>query len=290
MNLDETPIPFEYNSGYSYDTKGVRSVLAKSDRSGWDKRQATLILYIFADGIHRLKPKIIFHGASGPAGKIYQQEEHLYSPDVTVEFNPTAYNNEELFSKWIDKELAPLAKTELLLVMDVASFHVTEGIKKQLKDLGALLALIPAGCTSLLQPLDTAINAPFKLWLEEFTDEYITKKEKEKPDMKWTVSERRIMTTWVVAKAIRRLEEHLEIVQRAFIHTGISIRPDGSQTSLIRIKGIEPSQIDFQGWETIEEPTIKTEPYEEEPVTLLEEANQFITADEAIEDCIIVAG
>ena len=51
LNLDETPIPFEYLDGYTYDFCGARTVTGKSDRSGWNKRQATLILYIFADGI-----------------------------------------------------------------------------------------------------------------------------------------------------------------------------------------------------------------------------------------------
>jgi len=91
------------------------------ERSGWDKRQATLILYISADGKQRFKPKIIFHGASGPAGRIYCQESSSYSPDVTVEFNPTAYNNEELLGKWISEELGPIVKDtqDFLLVMDV---------------------------------------------------------------------------------------------------------------------------------------------------------------------------
>ena len=74
LNLDETPIPFEFNSGYTYVEQGARSVLAKSDRSGWDKRQATLILYIWADGIQRLKPKLIFHGTAGLAGRILEKE------------------------------------------------------------------------------------------------------------------------------------------------------------------------------------------------------------------------
>jgi hypothetical protein len=93
-----------------------------------------LILYIWADGIQRIKPKLIFHSTAGPTGRIYDKESHLYSPNVTVEFNRTAYNNEELFSQWLEKEYAPVIDggEEVLLVMDVASFHKTEAIKKQL--------------------------------------------------------------------------------------------------------------------------------------------------------------
>ena len=60
LNYDETPIPFEHLDGRMYATKGSHTVGGKSDRSGWNKRQATLILYIFADGIHRIPLKIIF--------------------------------------------------------------------------------------------------------------------------------------------------------------------------------------------------------------------------------------
>jgi hypothetical protein len=44
MNFDETPIPFEYIDKKTYNLKGAKTVTAKTDRSGWDKRQATLIL------------------------------------------------------------------------------------------------------------------------------------------------------------------------------------------------------------------------------------------------------
>jgi hypothetical protein len=107
LNLNETLIPFEFNSGYTYDEIGTSLVIAKSERSSWDKRQAILILHIWADGIPWLKPKLIFHGTVGPTGKIYMQESHLYSPDITIEFNKTTYNNEVLFSQWMDEEYAP---------------------------------------------------------------------------------------------------------------------------------------------------------------------------------------
>lgn len=281
INLDETPIPFEFNSGYTYDTKGSKSVQTKSDRSGWDKRQATLIVYIWADGIQRIKPKLIFHGVNGPTNRIYNQEKHLYSPEVTVEYNPTAYNNEELFLKWLEEEYTPVTTEigEVLLVMDVAAFHKTPAIKAKIRELKTTLALIPAGMTSLLQPCDTAVNSPLKQWLQEFTDEYVVEWEVKNPGKKWTVSDRRIMTTWTVAKAINCLAEKKELVQRAFIQTGISIRPDGSQNSQIRIKGIANTELDWNGWETTGI-TIVAESHQELPVTPLEEVGEFGDSEE----------
>src|SRR5205807_10522036 len=62
VNIDQTPLPFEYLSGKTYAIKGDKTVWAKSLRSGWDKRQATLVLTAFGDGKNRIKPLIIFKG------------------------------------------------------------------------------------------------------------------------------------------------------------------------------------------------------------------------------------
>ena len=123
LNLDETPIPFEYLDGYTYDFVGKHTITGRSLRSGWGKRQATLILYVFADGQKRLLPKIIFQGAAGKKSAIRAKEGHLYHPGVTVEYNPKAWNNEDLFVHWLDEEYAPLRAAgagNYLMVLDHA--------------------------------------------------------------------------------------------------------------------------------------------------------------------------
>src|SRR6202046_5034535 len=177
MNFDETPIPFEYIDKKTYNMKGAKTITAKTDHSGWDKRQATLVLYIFANGIPRIRPKLIFHRkATDEGGKIEERESHLYHKGVTVHFNSTAYNNEELTIQWIDDELIPslkpTAKDEVLLALDVAAFHKTSAILQKLRNGHIIPALVPPGCTGLLQPLDTAINKPFKELLREQTEIY----------------------------------------------------------------------------------------------------------------------
>ena len=175
MNFDETPIPFEYIDKKTYNMKGVKTVTAKTDCSGWDKRQATLVLYIFADGIPRIRPKLIFHGkATNEGGKIEERENHLYYKGVTVHFNSTAYNNEELTIQWIDSELIPslqpTAQDEVLLALDVAAFHKTLEILQKLRNNHIITALVPLGCIGILQPLDIAVNKPFKELLQEQTE------------------------------------------------------------------------------------------------------------------------
>jgi hypothetical protein len=44
FDMDQTPVPFEYLDGQTYVEKGAKTVQAKSENSGWDKRQATLMI------------------------------------------------------------------------------------------------------------------------------------------------------------------------------------------------------------------------------------------------------
>jgi hypothetical protein len=150
---------------------------------------------------------LIFHGkATDEGGKIEERESHLYHKGVTIHFNESAYNNEQLTLEWFDTELIPklqpTAQDEVLLALDAAAFHKTPAILQKLRDNHIILALVPPGCTGLLQPLDTAVNKPFKELLQEQTELYTGAQEEagNNPE-KWTVSQKRVMVTHVVAKA-----------------------------------------------------------------------------------------
>ena len=171
LNIDKVPIPFKFLNSYTYHIYGEKTITGKTDRSGWGKRQATLILYIFANSILRISLKLIFY--SKPNRLIRLKESHLYHPGVTIEFNDTAYNNGDLFDKWIDEELAISLIGDGLLIMDHAAFYKTESALLKLRGYCILPALIPGGCTSLLQPLNISINKPFKEWLQEALNEVL---------------------------------------------------------------------------------------------------------------------
>ena len=54
--MDHTPLPFVLDDG----KKGSKEVWAQSGQSGLDKRQATVQLTVFADGVDRVRPTVIF--------------------------------------------------------------------------------------------------------------------------------------------------------------------------------------------------------------------------------------
>ncbi|RPA89608.1 hypothetical protein L873DRAFT_1849216 [Choiromyces venosus 120613-1] len=273
-NMDETPIPFEFLSGKTYEMKGAKTVWAKQTRGGWDKRQATLILYVFADGLPRIKPKLIFHAATG--AQVRRKEEALYDKRVTVEFNPTAYNNEALFLRWIEEELIKLEdwKDGGLLAIDAAEFHKTEKILTTLREHSIIPSMIPPGCTRLVQPLDISINKPFKELLRDYVDSYVELEEHAGKET-WSVGDRRVMTTICVSRAWDQFcRESHHLVITSFRNVGLSLHPNGSEDHELSIKGIATSELQVGNgqelpemgdtWE--EERTLSTESDESEAV------------------------
>lgn len=49
-NMDQTPLPFEFLEGKTYEIKGNKTIWVRTIGNGWHKRQATLMIAICADG------------------------------------------------------------------------------------------------------------------------------------------------------------------------------------------------------------------------------------------------
>jgi len=91
--MDQTPLAFEFLSGQTYEATGLKTVWVKGGMGGWDKRQATLHITIFADSEMRLEPRISCKGKGTGANIL--REMQLYDPRVGVKFNPTGYANSD---------------------------------------------------------------------------------------------------------------------------------------------------------------------------------------------------
>lgn len=244
INLDETPIPFHFADDMTYNIKGKKTISTQTERSGWDKRQATVLLIVNGDGCQEKKliPLLIFKGETG--GSILTKERDLYHPGVIVNFNEKAWNNGTLFLQWIQEELLeimkPTAIDPVLLAMDCVSFHKTPEVLETLKENHCQVVMIPPGCTGILQPLDTHVNKPFKAILTELVEEDTQRKEDGNPKFKWTTSLKRIQLTHCVAEAFDRLcRLHGNMIEKSFLDVGLSLPPDGSQDHLLSIKGFD---------------------------------------------------
>jgi len=161
-NMDQTPLPFEYLSGRRYHQQGDKTIgVQGSKQTGWDKRQATIQLTIFADGIPTVKPLVFFCG-QGIGASIQAEKEH-YDKRVVVKFNPKAYANSTSIVEWLDDQVIPvLDGRPILMALDMFGSHKTEEVLDTRRAHDITLSVIPGGCTGLVQPLDVSIYRPFK--------------------------------------------------------------------------------------------------------------------------------
>jgi len=232
VNMDQTPLPFEYITGRTYAHKGDKTIWAKSAKSGWDKRQATLVLTVFADGVGRVKPLILFKGTedSRMQERYYGEERKQYDKRVEVWFNPKGYANTQTTVKWIYDLLIPglhpagtgprmwnsgpsllqslpSGKPQpSIIALDAARFHLSPEVLDTLRDSDIIPSLIPGGCTGLIQVLDVSVNKPLKELIRNELDTILESMGQEALDAlddasSSAIGKRRIIMTHVVGAA-----------------------------------------------------------------------------------------
>ena len=81
--------------------------------------------------------------------------------------------NEELVRSYLRKILGMFTFQKRLLAWDTFEAHMTEAVKKLLKEMKTDDALIPGGCTKYIQGPDVSWNKPFKGYIMEFYDEWL---------------------------------------------------------------------------------------------------------------------
>ena len=160
--MDQTPLPFEYLSGRTYNQRGKKTIWVQaSQQSGWEKRQATIQLTIFADAVPGVKPLIFFRGQGVGATVVAEQQQ--YDPRVVAKFNPKAYANSSNMVEWLDEQVIPVLRGQpTLMVLDMFGGHKTDEVLDTMRAHDITVSVILRGCTGLVQPLDVSINRPFK--------------------------------------------------------------------------------------------------------------------------------
>ena len=96
-NTDQTPLPFVLDDGKSFADKGSSKVWCVSGSSGLDKRQCSVQLTIFADGVPRVRPLVIFRGKGV---RITRKEQEAWNCRVQVECRM----HESMMKKWISEQ------------------------------------------------------------------------------------------------------------------------------------------------------------------------------------------
>ena len=217
-NMDQASLRFNMCDGSTYDFSGKKEIKLKTTMGS--KLTFTAMLAVLSDG-RRLPPILIFKTKSPipkTLHKKYSQRALLYS-------NSKGWCNQEIMNNWLNKvwlNINVKQNERPFLVCDKFSVHQTEVTKKLLKDGGSEVAYIPAGCTGLMQPLDTHLNKPLKDHIRRSFESWYhttgTKPENATTSGNLRAPSVETVIGWTI-EAFESLSE--DLVTRSFKHCGI---------------------------------------------------------------------
>lgn len=133
----------------------------------------------------------------------------------------------------------------MMLVLDVHRAQKTDNIQQFLRsECNTEPVFVPAGTTSLVQPVDVVFNAPFKAAIEEKATAHLQDNLSDYINGKISASDRRILFTKWVGQSWEDLSANQQMITRSFEKCGISVPIDGSNDSAINISGLENYTVD----------------------------------------------
>ncbi|KAK7910104.1 hypothetical protein WMY93_014788 [Mugilogobius chulae] len=170
-NMDEVPLTFDIPVNRTVEKTGTRMVSILT--TGNEKSSFTVVLGCQANG-QKLPPMVIFKRKTLPKEK--------FPAGVIIKANPKGWMDEDKMSEWLSEIYVKrpggfFHKHPSLLICDSMRAHLTDAIKKQVKQTNSSLAIIPGGLTKELQPLDIGVNRAFKVKLRAAWEQWMTEGE-----------------------------------------------------------------------------------------------------------------
>ena len=208
--MDHTPLLFVLDDGKIYDKEGVKEVWAQSGQSSLDKRQATVQLTVFVDGVDSVRPTVIFRGKGL---RISAKEKQSHDRRLKVMYQEKAWCDQEIMKEWISTEWANPFKNPIgqnsggkILIADVHRAQQTDSVKELLKKHKTFLVNVPPGYTSRVQVVNVLINKPFKDEVRSLFEDHLDKNLGQYVDSKINASQRRVLMTKWVGEAWSKVE------------------------------------------------------------------------------------
>ena len=257
FHVDQVPLPFASDHGRTLNPKGAKSCrIAGANTSGLEKRQATLQLWICAEGGRQvIKPSIIFRGARGPTSKLpWAAEKALYEtlPTIRVAFQPNAWADEVFCADEILMVAADLqaagVEGEVMIGMDNHAAQRTPAMLSLYLSLAMQPVFTSAQCTDCISPVDhhigrfiqkhmgrsyrASVEADQEIWINA-SDEI----EIENPTCSAAMSRRMLMARWLSDAWADLTTNYSHLIESAFVKTGFKVAKDGSEDHLIEIQG-----------------------------------------------------
>ena len=158
INIDQTPIPFSFQSNKTLKNKGTRSVHLHALTS--ETKGVTFAVTLDASR-SILPPLLIFKGFRH--GRIATREFQAYLVDGQYLCQPKAWMDEDATKKWIDLVLVPWKNKKPsgvipALILGVYRLHMIGSIVNHIQLLWIEVILILVECNYLCQPVDVGFN------------------------------------------------------------------------------------------------------------------------------------
>ncbi|KAK2492105.1 hypothetical protein MC885_019306 [Smutsia gigantea] len=206
-------------------------VLSSDDRKenalqtvGTGEPWCDVVLAILADGT--VLPTLVFYRG--------QMDQPASVPDsILLEVKESGYSDDEIMELWsarVWQKHTACQRSKGMLVMDCHRTHLSEEVLAMLSASSTLPAVVPAGCSSKIQPLDVCIKRTVKNFLH--------KKWKEQArEMADTACDSDVLLHLVLvwlAEVLGVVGDCPELVQRSFLVASVLPGPDGNISSPVR--------------------------------------------------------
>ena len=162
-----------------------------------DKREVTTLLAVSLSGV-LLPPQVIY------AGKTTRCHPNVTIPTGWhLAHSPSHWSTKETMLEYIHTILVPYMEKQReehnlpgdavgLCIFDVFAAHRCEEFLKELEANHMKYIFVPAGCTGQLQPLDVAVNDPFKKTLKKLFSSWYANQIKEQLDSGKTIENAKV--------------------------------------------------------------------------------------------------
>ncbi|XP_009492094.2 pogo transposable element with ZNF domain isoform X1 [Pelecanus crispus] len=206
-------------------------VLSSDDRKenalqtvGTGEPWCDVVLTILADGT--VLPTLVFYRgrvqqpANVPESIMLEAKENGYSDDEVM----------ELWSSRVWQKHTECQNSKGMLVLDCHRTHLSEEVLSLLSASSTLPAVVPAGCSSKIQPLDVCIKRTVKNFLHKKWKEQAKEMADSTCDSDILLQ---LVLCWL-AEVLEVISDSPELVQQSFLVASVLPGPDGTANSPTR--------------------------------------------------------
>ncbi|KAM9214650.1 pogo transposable element with ZNF domain isoform 2-T3 [Leptosomus discolor] len=206
-------------------------VLSSDDRKenalqtvGTGEPWCDVVLTILADG--SVLPTLVFY-----RGRVQQPANVPES--IILEAKENGYSDDEVMELWASRvwqKHTECQNSKGMLVLDCHRTHLSEEVLSLLSASSTLPAVVPAGCSSKIQPLDVCIKRTVKNFLHKKWKEQAKEMADSTCDSDILLQ---LVLCWL-AEVLEVISDSPELVQQSFLVASVLPGPDGTANSPTR--------------------------------------------------------